>query len=169
VPQKLAPTEILALARIIDQMDYYQLLHVERGASVREVKEAYYLSSRAFHPDANRQLPDELQDALAKIAKRVTEAYSVLRDPRRSKAYLEHLEKGNVRMQLAEAEAEADRQAKEDQGRTAEGRQYYNLAATDLRRNDYAAAVRNLQTAVTFEPDNEFFKSQLKDARSKLK
>jgi curved DNA-binding protein CbpA len=163
-----APTEILALARVIDDIDYYQLLHIERGASVREVKQAYYFSSRAFHPDVNRHLPDELRDALAKIAKRVTEAYSILRDPRRSKAYLEHLEKGNVRMQLAEAEAEADRQAKKDHGRTAEGRQYYNLAATDLRRSDYAAAVRNLQTALTFEPDNEFFKAQLKEARSKL-
>jgi curved DNA-binding protein CbpA len=169
VSQNFAPTEILALARVIDELDYYQLLHVERGASIREVKQAYYFSSRAFHPDVNRHLPEELRGALEKIAKRVTEAYSVLRDPRRSKAYLDHLEKGNVRMQLAEAEAEADRQAKQDQGRTPEGRQYYNLAATDLRRSDYGAAVRNLQTALTFEPDNEFFKTQLKDAKAKLK
>ncbi len=164
-----APTEIEALAQIIDDLDYYQLLHVGRDASTNEVRKAYYYSSRAFHPDVNRHLSGDLQTAVAKIAKRITEAYSVLRDPRRNKAYLQRLENGSGnRIQLAEAEAEADRLAAEDKGRTPQGRQYYNLAETDLRRKDYAAAVRNLQTALTFEPDNEFFKSQLKDTRAKI-
>ena len=164
-----APTEIEALARIIDDLDYYQLLHVKRDASTSDVRKAYYYSSRAFHPDVNRHLSGDLQSAIAKIAKRITEAYSVLRDPRRNRAYLQHLEKGkDNRMQLAEAEAEADRRASENKGRTPQGRQYYNLAETDLRRKNYLAAIRNLQTALTFEPDNEFFKSQLKDVRANL-
>ena len=57
----LAPTEIVALARVIDELDYYQILHVPRGASMGEVKKAYHFSSRAFHPDANRHLPEEMQ------------------------------------------------------------------------------------------------------------
>ncbi len=68
-------------------------------------------------------------------------------------------------MQLAEARAEAGRQAAEEKGRTAQGRQYYSLAEADTRRGDFAAAARNLRTALTFEPDNEFFKAQLKEAR----
>jgi curved DNA-binding protein CbpA len=164
-----APTAIEALARIIDELDYYELLHVKRDASTSEVRKAYYFSSRTFHPDVNRHLSEDLQTNIAKIAKRITEAYSVLRDPRRNKAYLQCLENGTAnRMQLAEAEAAADRQASENKGRTPQGRQYYNLAEADLRRKDYPAAIRNLQTAITFEPDNEFFKSQLKDARANL-
>jgi curved DNA-binding protein CbpA len=162
-----APTEIKALAKILDELDYYQLIHVSPGASPSQVKLAYYATSRAFHPDANRHLDRELQLAVGKIAKRITEAYSVLRDPRRRQAYDRRLEtKAGVRMQLAEAQAEAGRQATEErQGRTPQGRQYWNLAVADLKRKDVLSAERNLRTALTFEPDNVVFKEQLAAVR----
>jgi DnaJ-class molecular chaperone len=167
----LAPTEIMALGRIVDELDYYQLLHLEAGASAREVKRAYHATSRVFHPDANRHLDGELRSAVERIAKRVTEAYSVLRDPQRRAAYDRRLASGDgVRIQLAEAKAEAGRRnAEERLGRTPQGRQYFNLASADLKRGDYGAAVRNLQTALTFEPENAGFKRQLDDARRKLR
>ena len=166
----LPPAEIVALARVIDELDYYQVLDVSREASVSEVKKAYHVSSRTFHPDANRHLSEDMRAVVEKIARRITEAYSVLRDPRRNKAYLQHLEAGqSVRMQLSEARAEAGRQTVEQKGRTPQGRQYYNLTKADLRREDFAGAARNLQTALTFEPDNEFFKTQLKEARGKIR
>ena len=167
----LAPTEIKALSRIVDELDYYQLLHLEAGARAPDVKRAYHATSRAFHPDANRHLDAELRGAVETIAKRVTEAYSVLRDPRRRAAYDRRLASGEgVRMQLAEAKAEAGRRTTEERlGRTPQGRQYFSLASADLKRGDYASAVRNLQTALTFEPGNDGFKRQLEDARSKLR
>ena len=103
----MAPTEIKALARIIGELDYYGLLHLEPGASPREIKRAYHASSRAFHPDANRHLEAGLRDAISSIAKRVTEAYQVLRDPRRRRAYDELLASGGgVRIRLADASTE---------------------------------------------------------------
>lgn len=167
----IAPTEIKALARIVSELDYYQLLHLERGASPREIKMAYHACSRAFHPDANRHLEDDLQSAVAQIAKRVTEAYQVLRDPRRRKGYEELLRAGTgVRIRLAEASTQGGRKVTETrQGKTPQGRQYFNLAAGDAKRQDWASAARNLQTALTFEPDNEFFKSELANARSKIR
>ncbi len=169
MPQ-IAPTEIQALAKIIEELDYYQLMHVQRGATAREVKAAYYASSRTFHPDANRHLSRDLQEAVARIAKRVTEAYAVLRDPRRRQAYDRLLdEKRGIRMQLSEAQAEAGRQALENEGRTAQGRQYFRMAKAAIERGDWSGAARNLQTAVTFEPDNDTFQSLLKEARAKLR
>jgi DnaJ-class molecular chaperone len=167
----LAPTEIKALARIVGELDYYQLLHLKRSASPRDIKLSYHASSRAFHPDANRHLESELRSAIESIAKRVTEAYQVLRDPRRRRAYDELLGSGGgVRIQLAEASSEGGRKDTETrQGRTPQGRQYFNLAATDAKRQDWQAAARNLQTALTFEPDNEFFKSELAAIREKLR
>jgi DnaJ-class molecular chaperone len=169
MPGSLAPTEIRALARLLGELDYYQLLHLERGAGSEEVRRAYHATTRVFHPDANRSLEPELQEAVRAIAMRVSEAYSVLRDPRRRKAYDSHLgEQGGVRMQLAEATAAAGkRDATEREGRTEQGRRYFKMAQRDLARSDFASAARNLQTALTFEPDNARFKEQLKDARKR--
>lgn len=167
----MAPTEIKALARIVAELDYYQLLHLERGASPREIKLAYHACSRVFHPDANRHLSADLQSSIAHIAKRITEAYQVLRDPRRRQGYEELLASGTgVRIRLAEASTQGERKVTERrQGRTPQGRQYFNLAASDAKRRDWTAAARNLQTALTFEPDNEFFKSEIADVRSKIR
>jgi DnaJ-class molecular chaperone len=101
---------------------------------------------------------------------RVSEAYSVLRDPRRRQAYDARLDAGDgLRMQLAEAQAEAGRKADAELGgKTPQGRQYHRLAQKDIARSDYAAAARNLQTALTFEPGNELFKRMLAEAREKL-
>ena len=159
-------SEIRALARIMDELDYYQLIQAKPGDSAREMKAAYYEVARVFHPDANRTLETELRQVVSNIAKRVTEAYSILRDPRRRQAYDRQLEQGkSMRMQLTGAEAE--RRADENKGQTPQGRQYHNLAAADLKRRDFASAERHLQTALTFEPGNEFFKQQLAEAREK--
>ena len=63
---KTAPGEILALARIIEELDYYQLLDVRRDAGAGEVKRAYHARSRNFHPDANRHLDGALRAASAR-------------------------------------------------------------------------------------------------------
>jgi DnaJ-class molecular chaperone len=168
---KMAPGEIVALARIIEELDYYQLLDVRRDAGAGEVKRAYHNSSRTFHPDANRHLDGELRSASHAIAKRITEAYAVLRDPRRRQAYDRTLENGaTTRMQLASAAAEADRRSSEERGgRTPQGRQFFKLAEADIARGNWAAAARNLQTALTFEPGNALFKERLAQAKRELR
>jgi curved DNA-binding protein CbpA len=171
VAEPLAPTEIRALARLLGEMNYYELLHLRPDAGSADVKRAYHATTRVFHPDANRTLEPELQEAVRRIAMRVSEAYSVLRDPRRRRAYDMRLsEDGRIRMQLAEASNEAGRRdASERGGRTREGQRFYKMALADLKRHDYAAAARNLQTALTFEPENALFREQLAAARSNAK
>lgn len=167
----MAATEIKALARIIGEIDYYQLLDLRRDAASGEVRRAYHRSSRTFHPDANRHLETELQDAVRVIAMRISEAYSVLRDPRRRQAYDRRLSSGDgVRMQLAEAQAEAGRLSTEGRGaRTPQGRQFFKIAQRDIAREDWASAARNLQTAVTLEPGNAHLTDLLASVRQKLR
>jgi len=167
---QLPASEIKALARIVGELDYYQLLHVPRTAQAGDLRKAYHASSRNFHPDANRHLPAELHDAVNVIAKRIAEAYSVLRDPRRRQAYDRHLDGGNgVRMQLAEARSAAGKHATEErEGTTPQGRQYYKVATADMQRSNWSAAARNLQTALTFEPGNQLFKDKLAEVKSHL-
>ncbi len=165
----LAPAEIRALCKIIEELDYYQILHLGRDASPGELKKAYYATSRAFHPDANRHREPELRADCDRIAKRLTEAYCVLRDVRRRRAYDKKLDGGEgVRIQLAEAKAaHAKQESEERQGKTSQGRQFFQKAMHDLERGDTPAAVRNLQMARTFEPDNSYFQEKLSEIRDR--
>jgi len=170
----LAPLEIQALSKIMDELDYYQILHLERGASVGQIKKAFHQTSRTFHPDVNRHLEGDLLDQCSRISKRVTEAYCVLRDPRRRRAYDERLGEGDndegLRMQLAEAKAaHAKQHTEERQGKTAQGRQFHQKAMHDVEQDDLPSAARNLQMALTFEADNAIFKEKLADIKAELK
>jgi len=160
----LAAAEIRTLAGILEELDYYQVLQVAPDAPASEIRSAYHRASRRFHPDGHRALDAELQIPLGRIAKRVAEAYSVLRDARRRQVYDRQLasDGSQRRMPLALAEAEADRQRRETrEGRTPNGRRYFALARRDLASGDRAAAERNLRTALTFEPENELFRETL--------
>ena len=70
-------------------------------------------------------------------------------------------------MQLADAKASHVRKDNQErQGKTPQGRQFYQKAAAALERDEAAAAVSNLQMALTFEPDNAFFKEKLSEAKA---
>jgi DnaJ-class molecular chaperone len=164
----LAPAEIKALVKLMDELDYYQILEVQRDAPASGIKKGYYAVSRRYHPDANRRLEGESRLALETIAKRVAEAYSVLRDAQRRQAYDRQLGGGGgaVRMQLAEAKSQAGKKALEDHlGVTPNGRRFFTLALADIDRNAIDSAIRNMQMALTFEPTNEFFKQKLKELK----
>lgn len=169
---ELSTPEIKALAGILDELDYYELLHLERGAPVSTVKHAYHAVSRRLHPDLHRALDEESRVALVRVAKRVTEAYSVLRDPRRRQVYDARLadQRRPVRLQLAEAESAAEKKALEERlGSTPNGRRYFTLAHQEIDRGNLAAAARNLQMALAFEPANAFFKQKLEEVRRHLR
>ena len=66
-------------------MDFYVILGVDRGASMRDVKRAYTRLARRYHPNIN---PGD-REAEA-FYRRATEAYETLYDPERRKAYDTH-------------------------------------------------------------------------------
>ncbi len=61
--------------------DYYQILGVPRDAESSDIKKAYRKLARQYHPDVN---PDATAEEKFKQAK---EAYEVLKDPEKRKAY----------------------------------------------------------------------------------
>ena len=170
-PTTVDPLEIAALSKIMDELDYYQLLNVEPGASTADIRKAFHVSSRNFHPDANRDLEGELREQCRQISKRITEAYCVLRDARRRNAYDSRVSEGDsLRIQLAEAKnAHVEQRKAERSGATAQGRQFHGKAEADLKTGNLVGAIRNIQMALTFEAGNAGFKAMLDELRERQK
>lgn len=61
--------------------DYYKILGVERNADAADIKKAYRKLARKYHPDVNKAANSEDK------FKEVNEAYDVLRDAEKRKAY----------------------------------------------------------------------------------
>src|SRR5688572_3721852 len=65
----------------MEYKDYYQVMGVNRDASADEIKRAYRKLARKYHPDVSKE-----PNAEARF-KEIGEAYEVLRDPEKRKAY----------------------------------------------------------------------------------
>jgi molecular chaperone DnaJ len=63
--------------------DYYKVLNVDRNASEAEIKKSYRSLAMKYHPDRNKDNP---QEAEVKF-KQISEAYEVLSDPKKRAAY----------------------------------------------------------------------------------
>lgn len=166
--RRIDPLELVALARIVDELDYYQLLGVNAEAPGSQIKTAYHECARRLHPDSNRQLDSENLAHCQRVARRISEAYSVLRDPRRRRAYDAHIStNGGPRLQLADCRAAEElREDSERSARTPQGRQFWQRANVDMACHHWTAAIRNLQTALAFEPGSEFLLDMLHRARA---
>jgi len=66
-----------------NQRDFYEVLGVERTASVEEIKASYRKAALKWHPDRN---PENKQEAEGKF-RECTEAYSVLSDQEKRQVY----------------------------------------------------------------------------------
>ncbi len=168
----IAPAELRAMAGLLDELDYYQLLEVPSDAPSSAVKRAYYQATRRLHPDHNRHLAGEDWETIQRVARRIAEAYQVLRDVQRRRAYDDQISgnAGATRIRLVEAQKKAGKEALDaHMGKTANGRRFFNLSRSDIDRGDLAAAQRNLKMAMTFEPTNTAFKRKLAEIEDALK
>lgn len=66
------------------QRDYYEILGVNKGASLDEIKKAYRKLAMKYHPD--RVASEEKKSAEEKF-KEISEAYAVLSDPKKKDLY----------------------------------------------------------------------------------
>ncbi len=164
--------EVMSLARIIDDMDYYQILKVKQNAFSEEIKRAYFKQSRIFHPDKYYNEDPALVALITKVFKRINEAYKVLSDPLKRPVYTRAINGSNREKFLRfdpKMMEEAGQKEPEDQGQTPMGKKYYQMAKTAMNNKDYNGAKINLQLAAKMEPNNKTFKAKLQEVEETLK
>ncbi|MCP3101803.1 DnaJ domain-containing protein [Myxococcus sp. K15C18031901] len=160
----------------LDQLDYFEVLVLERSASPADIKKAFYRESRTYHPDRFFQLESkELKELVNELYKRVTEAYYVLRDDTKRKKYIVDVTGPERAQKLrfteaseAESKAAVKKEQEEQIGTHPKGRQFYQQAQKDIDGGNWAAAERNLKMALTYEPANARYKEGLTEAQKRL-
>lgn len=165
--------ETKELAASIDQLDYFQVLGVKAESPMQDIKAQYHALQRAYHPDTFYQSPDTvLREAVFRIAKRIAEAYVILRDPVRKAKYAKDVAGPDRAKKLRfteESEGEVRKEKEQELGKTAQGRQLVQKAMTSQKKGDLAGAARDLKTALLFERDNEGIKARLAEIEAELK
>lgn len=172
--------DLLSLSRRLDAVDYYELIGVDRGVESPILQTRFHALTRQLHPDLFLGSRDrEVVTAVNRIYRRMNEAYSVLKNPARRRAYDKGLQAalpGHVR--LSESDLEQVRRAeKSRRGITKVGDYYWTQArgvleaARDTEFNIRPAmeeSIRLLRVALAFEPENEHFQNALDQVRHRL-
>ncbi len=154
-----SPVEIRALSLLVDDLDYYQVLRVPRTAASEAIRAAYHRESRAYHPDRYLSSGDKgIREAVNTIAKRIKEAYAVLRHPEKRPLYDAALSFSAPGLRYTEEAARRARQAQvEAVGKTAQGREFIQMAEAERRKGNLEGAMRNVKMALAYEPANDRF------------
>jgi DnaJ-class molecular chaperone len=165
--------EAQALAQVLDELDYFQILKIGQNASPPEIKTAYYRESRAYHPDRFSTLPpSEMKETIGRIYKRINEAYVCLREDVKRTKYLADIlgPERQKKLRFVEAsEQEMKKEKEQEVGATPQGRKFYMAGLADMAAQRFAAAERNFKMALTYEPNNANFKSKRDEAGKLIK
>ena len=160
--------ETQAVAQIIDELDYFQILKIEQDASPEAIKQAYFRESRLYHPDRYFSLPEgELKEAIGRIYKRINEAWVCLRDDRKRGKYLADVNgpERAKKLRYTEASEEELKRARDAElGTTPQGRRMFQQGLLDMEGGRYLQAAQNFKMALMYEPQNALFKQKSEEA-----
>ena len=162
--------EIEALHELIEDLDYYGVLLLDKDCAPHEIGDAYRTESRRLHPDRMSSLGDgEASKRANTIYRLVNEAYRVLKDPEQRGQYDLLLADGVIRMTDDARSGASDQKRANDPVNAAKhpkSEKYWKMALSDWERKSFRACVMNIQFALNFEPDNDVFKEWLEKAKT---
>ncbi|MCG3172631.1 MAG: Chaperone protein DnaJ [Myxococcota bacterium] len=164
--------EIQMVAGIIGDLDYYQLLRVEPSCTQDQIQQGYIRESRRFHPDRFYRLSDaELKDQINRVAKRITEAYMVLRIPEKRAWYDRNLAADRAMgiRYTEQHEEERKRALEEPVTKNPQAKKFWEMAMVELGKSNPEAALRHMQSAMMFDPSNAALKEKVNELKASLR
>lgn len=162
---------VLALYRLLDSVDYYQLLGVAPGVDNDELQLAFHALALEYHPDRFYPLADGfIKERITALFTRMCEAYSVLAK-RELRAHYDIILTGRgsgppPRYPLGDSDSKTEEQNCE--AHSPVGRKYLRLAVAAMARGDLPAAQINLTFALGHEPENEAIRQRLSSIEKNL-
>jgi len=133
---------------IVDLLDHYQVLGVERGADRAKIKSSYFELSKQFHPDtAFRKNVGPYRAKMEVIFKRLTEAYDVLSKKKAREDYDAYLKRSEQSQEFEQTlSAEHKLESAMAQIEAAEARQR-EVAAEQAKRAEEAKRAEDARRA----------------------
>ncbi len=168
--QQRVSIEVNSLHGVLDEVDYYRLLGLDRDCPQAAIEGAVRRENRDRHPDRVSPIGDASLTKMAnEIYQRIKEAGECLADPDQRAQYDEVLKAGIMRMTDEAIElAEKERQKAENPEHAAshpKAEKYWKMALNDWHKKNYKGCMMNIQFAMNFEPDNEVMAEWLEKAK----
>ncbi|HSQ67355.1 MAG TPA: DnaJ domain-containing protein [Polyangiaceae bacterium] len=133
--------EIQEVAAVIDKQNYFEMLGLAAGASIDEVKNAYFQLAKAWHPDRLPAALGDSRDACARVFARLSEAHQTLTDPETRTRYARLMKEGGDTPEQQQEIANVVSAAVE-----------FQKAEICLKKNDLAQAETLARHAVQMDP-----------------
>jgi curved DNA-binding protein CbpA len=135
--------QLLAKAQMVETQSLFEVLEIAVTASRDEVKQAYFVAAKRYHPDRLVSMGLEaLRPDVEKIFRRVSEAYGTLYDDARREEYRATLSRPVTDDMEAHAKAM----------KMLEAEMAFRRGEILLRKNDFLGAIRELEQSVAMNP-----------------
>lgn len=160
-----AEKEALSLEQYLESVEnaatHYEIFDVGPDADIKEIKKAYFLYAKRFHPDLHQKNVDEeihqrVQDAFTETA----QAYETLKDPEAREIY--DFKLGKVLEQLRESGGKEAKLTKDDldiTGQANQAKENFDSGYDLLLEDEIEKATPYLARAAHLEPENAKFRA----------
>jgi curved DNA-binding protein CbpA len=151
---------VAAWLDVLDRLNHYEVLGLERDANADEVQRAFHQFSERFHPDRHRGEPETLRESLVRIFRRGSEAYRVLRQPGLRAEYDLGLATARSRASARPGE-DPSLQTLDELCQSAGGRLHARQAARAIANGQLGEAATLLERALLVEGENPRLEARL--------
>lgn len=140
---------------VLDEVDYYEILGVERGAGDAAIRQAFHRFAQSFHPDQHPDLDAAASGALRRVFQCGTEAYRVLSHAELRVRYDMRLAKGTLRLNTSllppPPPVAQGPKALDELARSAGAKLHAKKADALLAAGDLSGAKEQLQAALRYD------------------
>ena len=180
---------ILYLTEHMDHLNFYSLLNIPPSSTAKEIKQAYYVASRRFHPDVyfGKDI-GSYKPLMNNIFKRINEAVSVLSNPASRRDYDARMVKqgllspeslGGVVYSRQERESMENKEIQERKKksrlklnpmvqRIKQAREFYKMAQDMQKQEKIVDAYNKIQLALNYDPKNELYQTLMEDLKREV-